>query len=275
MLPRDVDLACCQPLVGRGAELALFDDALARRRFAAIELVGEPGIGKTRLLAELEARGDRRGCLVLSGSASELEGDLPFGVFVDALDEYLQGLEPRRLASSRTAPAPSWPRLPVAVRRAPGASERFRLHRAVRVLLEELARPKPLVLVLDDLHWGDSGSLELFGALLRRPPAPRAAGHRGPPAPAAGAAGGRARARGPRGRSPHRAGRLSAAEARELVGDAAGDLYAESGGNPFYLQQLARVPRRAGSGPAMALGGRRRAARRRRGAGRRARAALR
>ncbi|HYT78758.1 MAG TPA: AAA family ATPase, partial [Actinomycetota bacterium] len=60
-------------------------------------LEGEPGIGKTRLLRELAARAEARGHIVLSGSASELERDLPFSVFVDTLDEYVAGLEPRRL----------------------------------------------------------------------------------------------------------------------------------------------------------------------------------
>ena len=49
--------------------------------------------------------------------------------------------------------------------------ERYRSHRAVRALLERLAATKPLVLVLDDFHWADSASVELLGALLRRPPA--------------------------------------------------------------------------------------------------------
>jgi hypothetical protein len=49
--------------------------------------------------------------------------------------------------------------------------ERYRSHRAVRLLLEVLAHPMPLVLVLDDFHWADSGSVELLGALLRRAPA--------------------------------------------------------------------------------------------------------
>ena len=84
-------------LVGRSAQVAAFDRslaALARAQPVAVELAGEPGIGKTRLLAELAARAEERGHLVLRGSASELEGELPFGVFVDALDEYLQGLPP-------------------------------------------------------------------------------------------------------------------------------------------------------------------------------------
>jgi hypothetical protein len=49
--------------------------------------------------------------------------------------------------------------------------ERYRSHRAVRVLLEQLAGTRPLVLVLDDFHWADSASVELLGALLGRQPA--------------------------------------------------------------------------------------------------------
>ena len=180
-------------LVGRDTELAALDECLAtiaRQSFAAVELVGEPGIGKTRLLAELEARADRAGRLVLSGSASELEADLPFGVFVDALDEYLHGLEPRRL----DALAPELgARLPVAARR---HRQRPSATGCTAPCASCSRRSRPLVLVLDDLHWADSGSLELLGALLRRPPAaPRAARARGAPAPAARAARRRARAR--------------------------------------------------------------------------------
>ena len=81
-------------LVGRAEEMSSLDQVLAeldQGSSAALLLVGEPGIGKTRLLAELAARADARGQLVLSGSASELERDLPFSVFVDALDEYVRG----------------------------------------------------------------------------------------------------------------------------------------------------------------------------------------
>ena len=87
-------------LVGRSGELRTLDgllDDVAARRAGAVELVGEPGIGKTALLAELGRRADARGMLVLSGSASEFESDVPFGVFVDALDEYVAGLPPGAL----------------------------------------------------------------------------------------------------------------------------------------------------------------------------------
>jgi predicted ATPase len=90
------------PLVGRADELELLEQALDHVQGGgpmAIELVGEPGIGKTRLLTELAARAELRGHLALSGSASELERDLPFSVFVHALDEYVESLDRARLGT--------------------------------------------------------------------------------------------------------------------------------------------------------------------------------
>lgn len=249
------------PLVGRSDELASLQDALDELELghpSAIELVGEPGIGKTRLLRELMGRGDRRGYLVLSGSASELERDLPFSAFVHALDEYLESHPSSYFAALdedvQAELGQVFPSLaPLADgRRVAPQHERYRSHRAVRALLELLADKAALVLVLDDFQWADSASVELIGALLRRPPtAPVLLALALRPAP-------------PRERlgsaldSADRAGALScielgtltAEEARQLLGDAipasnAGLLYQESGGNPFYLEQLARSPNRA------------------------------
>jgi DNA-binding NarL/FixJ family response regulator len=249
-------------LVGRAEELGLLDQVLAeidQGRAAAIELVGEPGIGKTRLLAELSARADAQGSLVLSGSASELERDLPFSVFVDALDEYLHGLDPSSLArldeDVRTELAHVFPSLATlaGARDVALQHERYRSHRAVRALLEHLAGVRPLVLVLDDLHWADSASVELVGALLRRPPAAAvlmALAHRPRGMPERlSAALERAHREGALARIE--LGALSAAESQELLGEAvsatdAAVIYAESGGNPFYLEQLARSLDRLG-----------------------------
>jgi DNA-binding NarL/FixJ family response regulator len=248
-------------LVGRADELGSFEqhlDELDRGRSGAIELVGEPGIGKTRLLRELAERAELRGHLVLAGSASELERDLPFSVLVDALDEYLEGLEGARLAALdddvRTELAHVFPALSSfsAGRRAALQHERYRSHRAVRELLQRLATPKSLVLELDDFHWADSASVELLGALLRRPPAAPvlialAARPRQMPDRLSAAL---ERALREQRLTRIEVGALSRLEARELLAGAvdvarATDLYEESGGNPFYLEQLARSHDRA------------------------------
>src|SRR5262245_11841973 len=85
-------------LVGRAVELAALDAAVERLLGGAggqvVAIGGEPGIGKSRLLAELGARA--AGCLVLGAAASEFEQDLPYAVWTEALDGHLAGLEPRR-----------------------------------------------------------------------------------------------------------------------------------------------------------------------------------
>ena len=255
-----------EQIVGRTAELGSLERALAelpRGGSAALAIVGEPGIGKTRLLAELAARADARGDLVLSGSASELEAEVPFGVFVDALDEYVQGLDPRRLDAvdeDMRAELPHvLPSLPASARAGAALQvERYRTHRAVRALLEALARPRPLVLVLDDLHWADSGSIELLGTLLRRLPAapvviaftvrPRQMPER--------LAAALSRAERARTLTRVEVGALDAEETRALLGVGAAEaaaLHAQSGGNPFYLQELARSSGRPAAAPGREL----------------------
>lgn len=261
-------------LVGRRAELQALQDALDRLDGGepqAVELVGPAGIGKTRLLAELAERAESRGHLVLFGSGAELERDVPFWVFVDALDEYLEGLEPRRLegldAATRAELGQLLPFFSASESPAPGAlHERYRTHRAVRELLEHLAATRPLVLVLDDFHWADSASVALVVALLHRPP---------------GA--GVLLALGARPRQLHTSlatalerahrtgtvirvevGALTCEQTGELLGRSGDDpltaaLYEESGGNPFYLEQLARARDKrldgASSGPDASLAG--------------------
>jgi ATP/maltotriose-dependent transcriptional regulator MalT len=248
--------------VGRADELATLERAFDRvesGRPLAIELAGVAGIGKTRLLREVTRRAETRGQLVLSGSASELERDLPFSVFVDALDEYLGGLDRRSLAgldeSVQGELAHVFPSMSYLATQTELTlqHERYRSHRAVRGLLEQLAEATPLVLVLDDFHWADSASLELLGALLRRPPAARvltvlALRPRQMPDRFAGAL-----ERACRAAALIRMdlGALTPDEARELLGEAVDDeqatvLYDECGGNPFYLEQVGRSLERTG-----------------------------
>jgi DNA-binding CsgD family transcriptional regulator len=125
--------------------------------------------------------------------------------------------------------------------------DRFCTYRALRTLLERLARTSPVVLVLDDLHWADRASIELVIHLLCRPPA----------APHLLALSWRSGDGDAVGRELLTAARdvpgaaielvpLTRADAIALVGGEVGastfpELYRESGGNPFYLLQLARV----------------------------------
>lgn len=79
-----------QTLVGRDRELELLVRLLEEGRAGSPQIVfvtGEPGIGKTSLLAQLLRAAEERGCLALTGSAAEYEQELPFGLVVDALDE--------------------------------------------------------------------------------------------------------------------------------------------------------------------------------------------
>jgi ATP/maltotriose-dependent transcriptional regulator MalT len=244
-------------VVGRAAELAtlnrLLDDTSAGAA-NTVFLCGEPGIGKTHVLGELVRQAEGRGCLVLEGSAAEFEQELPFGVVIDALDAYLESLEDRsvdRLAADGLEDlADVFPALR-SVRSSgggtPTATERFRVYYAVRELLERLAAKQPMVLVLDDLHWADGASIELVAHLIRRPPEASillAGTFRTGQASAALVA---AIDAADRAGDVERLelGPLALHEAAELLGDTDSGrrerLYLESGGNPFYLLQLARV----------------------------------
>src|SRR3954453_11672449 len=86
-------------LVGRDRELALIDatlDRLPNGSAQALALTGEPGIGKTSLLDALRERADARALPVFHARSAEFEREAPFGVFVDALDDYLGSLNQRR-----------------------------------------------------------------------------------------------------------------------------------------------------------------------------------
>ncbi len=256
-----------RPLVGRDSEVerleALLDGLEADAPALLAQVSGEPGIGKSRLLAEVSERADDRGWLTLTGRAAEFEADLPFGVVVDALDDYLGSLGTDltdELGDDALAELSSaFP----ALGHSGAPADRPQLHRAVRLLLERLAARQPLVIILDDVHWADPASVELLEYLLSRPPVGRlllCVGLR----PAAGSerlAPALGRAARDQGLEPFELGPLTAAQARTLLdgqveGAAVEELLADSGGNPFYLLQLARS---AGATPRAAAVGVRRA----------------
>ena len=242
-------------LVGRVRELDAVEEALARLAEGEpwmIERVGEPGIGKSSLLSELAVRAAGRDCLVLGGRAAEFERDVPFGMIVDALNDYLGSLQPSFLRGldERTLGelASIFPALSSFIGELESAgvpADRYRAQYAIRALLERLAAQQPLVLLLDDVHWADGASIEVIAHISRRFRGPLLTGFAFRQAPARLAFALHAAARDGYG-SRLELAPLTAEEAEAVIGpgfDPAtrATLYRESGGNPFYLEQLARA----------------------------------
>jgi len=183
------------PLIGRAHE----QEVLRAAESGVVVLEGEPGIGKSRLLAWLAE--EASAATVLAARASEYEADLPYALWSEALGEPVQ------------------------------IGDRHGTHRWLRRRLEELAAMRPLIVCLDDVHWADPASRDALLALIHRPPAGSVLlvlATRTGQFPLERA-------------TVLRVGPLSSAEARELVGAGADAVYADSGGNPFYLEQLVRA----------------------------------
>src|SRR4029453_4200901 len=88
--------ASAEALVGRRRELESFERTLEEVDAGAVRVLavsGEAGIGKPRLLDELAGHADARGWLVLHGRGSQFESELPFGILLDACDDYLASLD--------------------------------------------------------------------------------------------------------------------------------------------------------------------------------------
>ena len=150
-------------MVGRGAETVRLVGAVDRAREGRgglVLLAGEAGMGKTRLAGEAARRcGD---ALVLSGSASH-SGTVPYGPVVAALRSRLRS-DPGALADC--GPLASHLAMILPELGAPAAAtDRLTLFEAIRCALAKLAEDRPVLVVLDDLHWSDEATLELLSAL--------------------------------------------------------------------------------------------------------------
>ncbi len=162
-------------LVGRGAELdrlAAGLERVARGQGCVMFLVGEAGIGKTRLAHEALILARERGFLVLEGSAYALESRLAYAPILAAFGPLLRRLDSphqARLVSGLPDMGRLFTdlRLPAPLPLGDPALEKTRLFEAVARLLERLARESPVLLFLDDLHWADPASIELLHYLTR------------------------------------------------------------------------------------------------------------
>ena len=165
--------------VGRDRELdavvTVWKEAVAGQRRLVL-LVGEPGIGKTRLSAELAARVTDHGGVALYGWCDEDLGS-PYEPWVQALGGYVRSCSDADLTAVAGEALSELARLlPEVAGRIPDAApsvtvdveaERARLFDALDIFMEHISTATPLLIVLDDLQWADQPTLALLRRLLR------------------------------------------------------------------------------------------------------------
>jgi DNA-binding CsgD family transcriptional regulator len=168
------------PFVGRGEELAALTadlDAAVAGHGGVVLLAGEPGIGKTRLAEELAAQATARSALVLWGRCWEGEGAPAFWPWVQVVRAYVEAGDPAGLAHDMGAGAADIAQVVPAIRdRLPDLptpppvepeAARFRLFDSLTAFFRAAAARRPLLLILDDLHWADAPSLALLRFVSR------------------------------------------------------------------------------------------------------------
>lgn len=159
-------------LVGRTPELEALESVLDGRGRdvpSIVDVSGEAGIGKSRLLSEFRVRARDRGITVLSGRAAEYEQQIPFRLFCDTFaDLDLRELRVKPGLARSVAPVINGGVGPDPRETGTEAVDRFTLYRAMAALLGHLGK-NGLVVMLDDLHWADPASLELVDYLVRHP----------------------------------------------------------------------------------------------------------
>ena len=234
------------PLLGRDTEIGLLTSLLdgISDRGGALVLYGEPGIGKSRLLAVAAEFARERGFTVLSTTGVQSEAHLAFAGLH-------QLLRPLRFHVANL-PAAQRAVLDAAfgLGREP-APERFRIAMAVLDLLGEVAAEAPLLILAEDAQWLDQPTVEVLAFVARRlqsdPIVLLAAVREGYPSLLADA-----------GLPQHRLGALAPAEAVTLLDASAQQLapvlrdrvLSEAAGNPLALMELpVTVARREPNGP--------------------------
>ena len=171
--------ALCAVLVGRERELSQLEDALLaahRGEGQVVVVAGDAGVGKTRLVSELQQRAQRAGTLVMLGTNTEADLSLPYLPFVEAIGNYLAQADVEAI-KLRVGPAacrqlaqllPQMEIQTTLVEPGDPAQAKLRLFEAILALLRLAAERSGLLLVLEDLHWADASTRELLAFLARR-----------------------------------------------------------------------------------------------------------
>lgn len=166
----DMGVAQRLPIVGRETERAWIDHAVESsfgiQAKEVLLILGEPGIGKTRLLDYLAESAAHGRCRVLRARAFEAEMVRPYGAWIDALRAVPAGDVPNAVQRELALLLPGLGEV------APGESDRGRLFDGMAALLRALAAAQPLVLVFDDVQWLDEASLSLLHFVARASDSP-------------------------------------------------------------------------------------------------------
>jgi len=157
------------PVIGRERELASIGAFLERVRAgpAVLDVVGEPGIGKTTLLEALAERATEAGMRVRLARPSPAEASFSYAALGDLLDE----LVPPGGAIHAALPEPQRLALDVALLRASESDRSLEgapVAAAVRSVLLQLADASPLVVIVDDRQWLDRASEDVLRFAFRR-----------------------------------------------------------------------------------------------------------
>jgi len=166
--------------VGRRPQLDQLRGALEAAlsgRARLMLVAGEPGVGKTTLVEQLVSEAKIRGAEVLWGRSYEGEIGAPYLAFAECFRGHVRGQPADEVREDLGGVAPEIATMVSEVRekfgdvptlpRLEGSAERLRLFEAVVAFLRATARRRPLVLVLDDLHWADEPTLLLLQYLAR------------------------------------------------------------------------------------------------------------
>ena len=176
----ELELPETDDFVGRQREMAELRaalDAAMAGRGQMVMLSGEPGIGKTRLAQELASRAESLGAQVMWGWCYEHAGAPPYWPYVQPIRTYAETTDLATLISQIGLVGPAIAEIIPELRaKLPGLGQpiaaepeqaRFRLFDSVSTFLKNLAQSKPLLFILDDLHWADSSSLLMLEFLVR------------------------------------------------------------------------------------------------------------